>query len=104
MILPSRILGVAIVAGPLLVRRRLVLERRALPLVATTALLDVLGYLAYAWGMQDGIAVTSVLAGLFAAVGAVGAWLLFHERLARRQVAGIAVLLAAVGALALVTA
>lgn len=103
-ILPSRILGVMIVAGPLLARSRFRITRAALPLVATTAVLDVAGYLAFAWGMQDGIAVTSVLAGLFAAVGAVGGWVLFRERLTRRQVAGIVVLLAAVTALAVVTA
>jgi multidrug transporter EmrE-like cation transporter len=45
------------------------------------------------------VATAAVLSSQFAAIAAVSAWFLFGERLARVQVAGIAVIVLGVGAL-----
>jgi multidrug transporter EmrE-like cation transporter len=50
-------------------------------------------------GARHGIAVSSVLASQFAAIAAVAAYVLFHERLARVQMVGVATVLVGVGAL-----
>ena len=88
-LLPARLIGVVVVALPLIVTRRLRLTRAALPLVVASGLFEVVGFAAYAIGSRHGIAVTAVLASQFAALAAVAAYLLFHERLTRPQLVGV---------------
>jgi drug/metabolite transporter (DMT)-like permease len=52
----------------------------------------VLGLVAYNVGARDGIAVAAVLSSQFAAMAAVAAYVVFRERLARVQVAGVVVI------------
>jgi drug/metabolite transporter (DMT)-like permease len=75
------------------------MTREALPLVLVSGVCEVLGFALFAWGARDGIAVSAVLASQFAAMAAVGAYVLFRERLARPQVAGVVVVVVGVGAL-----
>lgn len=88
-VLPPRVVGVVVVAIPLLVRGRLELTRAALPLVVLSGVTEVLGYVAYGLGSRHGIAVTAVFGSQFAALTTLGAWFLFRERLGRIQLAGV---------------
>ena len=103
-ILPGRLVGVAIVGIPLAARGRLRLDRAIAPFVTATALAEVIGIACFALGARDAIGVTSVLASQFAALAAVGAFFLFGERLRRIQIAGVAVIVAGVSALAVLRA
>jgi drug/metabolite transporter (DMT)-like permease len=98
-LIPSRIVGVVAVTLPLLLRSELRLTRAALPLVLVSGVCEVAGFALFAWGARHGIAVTAVLASLFAALAAVAAYVLFRERLAPVQLAGVAVIVVAVAAL-----
>jgi len=98
-VLPARLIGVLVVAVPLAARGRLRLTRRALPLVVAGGLFEVIGFAAYAAGARDDIAVSAVLASQFAALAAVAAYFLFHERLSRVQVAGVVAIACGVAAL-----
>ena len=62
---------------------------------------EVLGFTAFTIGARDSVAVASVLASQFAAIGAIGAYLLFKERLGRLQIAGVIVLVLGVSTLTL---
>lgn len=92
------------VAPALAVTSRLRLTRRALPLVVAAGLCEVGAFGLFALGARHGIAVTAVLAAQFGVFAAVGAFLLFRERLARAQVIGVATVVAGVTALALLQA
>jgi drug/metabolite transporter (DMT)-like permease len=98
-LLPSRVIGVAAVTVPLALRTGLRMTREALPLVAVAGVCEVLGFALFALGARHGIAVSAVLASQFAAVAAVAAYLLFGERLARVQLAGVALIVVGVGVL-----
>jgi drug/metabolite transporter (DMT)-like permease len=98
-LLPSRLIGVVAVTLPLMARTGLRMTREALPLVAVAGVCEVLGFALFALGARHGIAVSAVLASQFAAVAAVAAYLLFGERLARVQVAGVALIVVGVGVL-----
>lgn len=89
-LVPARVLGVAIIALPLIASGRLTITRAALPLVIASGLCEVAGFAAYAAGARHGIAVAAVLGSQFAALAAVAAFFLFHERLTRLQVVGVA--------------
>lgn len=102
-LLPARLVGTLVLFLPLLVLRRLEITRRAVPLVAAMAVAEVLGFLAYSLGAREQVAVTSVLASLFAPIAAVLAFLLFRERLGRMQIVGVAILVVSVTALSAVT-
>jgi drug/metabolite transporter (DMT)-like permease len=102
-VLPPRLVGVVIVTIPLALSRRLTLTRSALPLVVTTGVLEVLGFVCYAFGARDSVAVAAVLGSQFAAVASVTAYLFLRERLTRLQLAGVILILAGVAALTLVT-
>ncbi len=91
-IFPSRALGVLGVTVPLALMGRLRMTRSAAPLVVASGLLEVIGLVAYTYGARYGIAVTAILASQFAAFAAVGAYFVFRERLARVQLAGVAVI------------
>jgi len=103
-ILPGRLVGVAIVGIPIAARGRLRLDRTIAPFVTATALAEVIGIACFALGARDAIGVTSVVASQFAALAAVGAFFLFGERLRRIQIAGVAVIVAGVSALAVLRA
>ncbi|MBA3691392.1 MAG: DMT family transporter [Actinobacteria bacterium] len=103
-ILPARVLGAAFVALPILVRGKLRLTRESAPLVVTAGLCEIAGMASYAIGARHGIAVAAVLASQFAAVAAIGAYVLFHERLSAVQRAGAGVILLSVAVLTAVNA
>jgi drug/metabolite transporter (DMT)-like permease len=98
-LLPSRVIGVAVVTVPLVLRTGLRMTREALPLVLVAGVCEVLGFALFALGARHGIAVSAVLASQFAAVAAVAAYFLFGERLARVQLAGVTLIVAGVGVL-----
>lgn len=99
--LPARVVGVAILVGALTAGMRPLVGPRLGRIALAGGVFEVLGLLAFAWGARDGIAVTSVLASQFAAISTVGAFLIFGERLVRRQILGVAVLAVGVGMVAL---
>ena len=100
-LLPTRLLGVAVVSIPLAFAGRLRIVKASIPLVVVAAVAEVLGIASFALGARDAIGVTSVLGSLFAAFAAVGAFVLFGERLRRIQVAGVVAILVGVVLLAI---
>ena len=62
----------------------------------------MIGYAFFATGAHVAIAVTAVLATLFAPLSSIAAFILFRERIARRQVAGIGLVVLGVALLAAV--
>jgi drug/metabolite transporter (DMT)-like permease len=98
-LIPARLLGVLVLTLPLLLSRNLRITRAALPLVVASGLCEVGGFALFAIGARHGIAVSAVLASQFAALAAVAAFVLFHERLGRVQLAGIGVIAAGVAIL-----
>lgn len=103
-ILVARVVGVATVTLPLVVRGRLPRPGPALRLVWFSGLAELLGFAAYIEGARGGAAVPAVLGSQFAAVATLGSFLLFGERLLTRQLASAAVIVAGVGALAVLRA
>ena len=89
-ILPPRVVGVLAIAVPLALAGRLTLTRRALPFVLGAGVAEVVGFALFVLGARHGIAITAVLASQFGAIAAVMAVFLFHERLTRLQIVGIA--------------
>jgi drug/metabolite transporter (DMT)-like permease len=98
-LIPARAVGVAVVALPLIASRRLVLTRRAVPLVIASGVCEVAGFASYALGSRHGIAVSAVLASQFAALSAIGGYFLFRERLTRLQFAGVGAIVLGVAVL-----
>ena len=88
-LLPARLVGVAAVALPLALTRRLRLTRNAIRFVVAAGLAEVVGFVSFVLGARHGIAITAVLASQFAALSAIAAYLLFGERLRRTQIAGV---------------
>jgi uncharacterized membrane protein len=103
-VLSARVIGVLVLAAPLALRGRLELTRRALPLVVGSGIAEVVGFFSYTDGSRHGIAIASVLSSQFAAVAALGAFLLFKERLSRFQLLGVVVVIIGVGVLSALTA
>ena len=99
-ILPARLAGVVGVTIPLLLMRRIRLERAAVPFVLMVGVAEVAGVATYSFGARDSAAIASVIASQFAGIAAIVAFLLFGERLGRLQVAGVIVIAIGVGALA----
>jgi drug/metabolite transporter (DMT)-like permease len=104
-ILPPRIVGLTLIVLPLAATSRLRISRAALPFIAMSGTGEVGGFLAFAWGARDSIAVSSALAAQFASVAAIIAWVVLGERLTRLQWSGVAavavgVVLIALGAAA----
>jgi drug/metabolite transporter (DMT)-like permease len=98
--LSARLVGLVVVALPLLLQRRLTLTRAALPLVVLAGIGEILGSTLSAWGATDSIAVVAVLGSQFAAIAAVMAYFLFGERLSRSQTLGVVLIIAGVSLLA----
>jgi drug/metabolite transporter (DMT)-like permease len=102
-VLPPRLVGVVAVTIPLAMSRRLRLSRSALPLVAFTGIAEVLGFVCFAVGARDSVAIAAVLGSQFAAVASVAAFLFLRERLTRLQLAGVVMILVGVAALTWLT-
>lgn len=98
-LLPPRLLGVVFLTIPLGLTKRLRLTRRALPLVVVTGCTEVLGFASFTWGARQGIAVAAVLVSQFAAIAGIAAYVVFRERLSRRQVLGVSIILVGVALL-----
>jgi drug/metabolite transporter (DMT)-like permease len=96
----ARVIGVVIVALPLIAQRRLRLTRAALPLVIISGVGEIIGSALSAWGAQTSIAVVAVLGSQFAAIAAVLAYVLFGERLSRVQTVGVVLIVVGVSLLA----
>jgi drug/metabolite transporter (DMT)-like permease len=103
-VLPARLTGVLVIAFPLILLRRLRLNRAAAPLVLVTGVSEVIGIASYAFGAREGIAVASVIASQFAAIAAVAAIALLGERLTRIQIVGVATISVGVAILAAIRA
>jgi drug/metabolite transporter (DMT)-like permease len=103
-ILPARLAGALFVAVPLALTSRLRLTRGALPLVVASGLAEVVGFASYAFGARYGIAISAVLASQFAAIAALGGYVLFGERLTRLQLVGVVLILVGVATLTALTA
>jgi drug/metabolite transporter (DMT)-like permease len=101
-VVPPRLAGVACVALPLAIGRRLKLTPAAIAPVVTAAICEVTGFAALTLGARQNIAVTAVIASLFASLAAIGAYVLFAERLGRPARIGIAAIVVGVGILAAV--
>jgi drug/metabolite transporter (DMT)-like permease len=102
-VLPPRLVGVAVVTIPLAMTRRLRLARSALPLVVIAGLAEVLGFVCFAVGARDSVAVAAVLGSQFAVVASVAAYVFLRERLTRLQLAGVVLIVVGVVALTWVT-
>src|SRR5262245_32752751 len=103
-LLPARVIGVFVIALPLLFARRLVVTREGLPFVVLAGIGEVVGFAAFTLGARDAIAISAVLASQFGVLAAVAAYALFGERLSRRQTAGVAAIAVGVAALTLIQA
>lgn len=95
-----RIVGLVVVVLPLVLQRRLMLTRAALPLVVISGTGEIAGSTLSAWGSAANIPITAVLGSQFAAIAAVFAFLLFRERLSRTQVIGVVLIVGGVTVLA----
>jgi drug/metabolite transporter (DMT)-like permease len=99
-----RTVGVLVIALPLLLMRRLRISRAAVPLVILSGILEASGSALYVIAAKDGVAAAAVLSSQFAAIAAIGAFLLFGERLQKIQVVGVALIAVGVTALAVARA
>ena len=102
--LSARLVGMVVVVAPLVLQRRFRVTRAALPLVVIAGVCEVFGSMLSAWGTRESIAITAVMGSQFAAFAAVAAYFLFGERLGRRQVTGVVLIVAGVTVLAAATA
>jgi drug/metabolite transporter (DMT)-like permease len=103
-LVPARLVIVLAIALPLAVRRRLIVVRRAAPMIVAAGIAEVVGFGSYAVGARDSVAVAAVLSSQFAAVALIAGWFLFRERLSRVQLAGVALVIAGVAAVVVATA
>jgi drug/metabolite transporter (DMT)-like permease len=103
-VIPPRAVGVAVVAVPLLVARRVKIDAAAVPLVVVAGVCEVAGFAAYALGARHSVAVSAVLASQFAAFAALAAFVVFHERLRPAQVMGITTIAVCVALLSAIRA
>jgi drug/metabolite transporter (DMT)-like permease len=98
----ARVVGVAIIVLPLLARRSLPWPGRTRWMVTFSAGAEIVGQVSYVDGSRHSVAITAVLASQYAAVAAFTTYLVFGERLSRRQLAGAVLILAGVALLAAV--
>jgi drug/metabolite transporter (DMT)-like permease len=98
-LLPGRLFGCLAIGIPLLLAGRAKVGRRAGPYILVCGIVEVTGFTAFTIGAQESIAITSVLASMFAPIAAVAAFVLFGERLARRQVGGIVLVVSGIALL-----
>ena len=98
-LLPPRVVGVVVVALPLLLVGKLRLSREAAPYVIAAGIAEIIGLGSYTVGARHGIAISAVLGSQFAALSAIVAFFLFRERLARVQLVGVTAIIVGVAAL-----
>lgn len=91
-----RLLGTVALTLPLALTGRLRLDRRAAPYVGASGVGEIAGLALFTVGARVSIGVTAIVASQFAALAAVAAYLLFGERLARVQLAGVAAIVVGV--------
>jgi drug/metabolite transporter (DMT)-like permease len=103
-LLPTRAVAVLAIALPLLLTRRLSVSPRTLPLILVAALCEIAGLAAFVVGARHGIAVSVVIASQYAAFAALGAYVLFRERLTPLQASGVGAIAAGVAALTVLQA
>jgi drug/metabolite transporter (DMT)-like permease len=103
-ILVARIVGVAVIALPLLLRGRLRLPGAAWWMVCFSATAELVGYVSYVTGAHHGVAVPAVLGSQFAAVATITSFAVLGERVGPRQIAGAGVIVAGVSVLAVLRA
>jgi drug/metabolite transporter (DMT)-like permease len=96
----SRTVGLTVIVLPLVVTRRFRLTRAALPLVIVSGALEVFGGGIYVVAASQDVAIAAVVSSQFAALAAIGGFVLFGERLQRLQLVGVVVVAAGVAALA----
>jgi uncharacterized membrane protein len=102
--LASRTVGLTVIVLPLVVTRRFRITRPAFPLVLVAGLLEVFGGGIYVVAASENVAIAAVVSSQFAALAALGGFLLFGERLQRLQLIGVVVVVLGVTALAAVQA
>ncbi len=102
LVLPARLVGVAVITLPLAVRGGLRIAKSATPLVLAAGVAEVVGVASFAWGARDSIGIASVLGSQFAAISALGAFVFFGERLRKLQIVGVAAIVVGVGMLAVI--
>jgi drug/metabolite transporter (DMT)-like permease len=98
-LLPARLVGVVVVALPLALTGRLRLTRRVAPRMVLAGACEVGGFAAFAVGARHGIAISAVLSSQFATLAVLAGIVLFRERLAGIQVAGVAAVVSGVAIL-----
>jgi drug/metabolite transporter (DMT)-like permease len=103
-VLSARLIGTVALAVPLASMGRLRLSRPAVPLVIASGLCEVIGFFSFTLGARHGIAIAAVLSSQFAALAALGGYLVFGERLSRVQTSGVATVIAGVAVLSLLRA
>src|SRR3954469_8196170 len=103
-VIPPRAVGVAVVAVPLLVARRVRIDAASMPLVVVSGVCEVAGFAAYSLGARHGVALSAVLASQFAAFAALAAFVLFREQLRLAQVLGITMIALCVALLSAIRA
>jgi drug/metabolite transporter (DMT)-like permease len=103
-ILVARVVGVSLIALPLLLRGAMRRPGRAWWMVLFSGLAELFGFAAFIYGSRGGAAIPAVLASQFAAVATIGSFVLFGERLLVRQMASVAVIVAGVSGLAVLRA
>lgn len=99
-LVPARAIGVFGVALPLAARRRLPLERAAVPFILIAGIAEVVGFTSFAAGARDQVAIAAVLVSQFATVSLVLGYLLFRERVTRLQLVGIVLVIVGVASVA----
>lgn len=99
LVLSARLIGTVVLALPLIVTGRLPLTRRIAPLVIASGVGEVAGFFAFAAGARHGIAVAAVLSSQWATFAAIGAYILFRERLGGIQLAGVTLVIVGVALL-----
>ena len=97
----SRMIGVLVVALPLLARRQLAIPRAAIPYVLVAGCGEVCGFTLYLVDSRYGIAQAAVLTGQYGTVAALIGVLVLKERLRGIQYAGLALIVLAIVGLSL---
>jgi drug/metabolite transporter (DMT)-like permease len=95
-VLPPRLIGVAVITIPLVLRGRLAAPWSTARLLVIAGVCEVAGFLSYTVGARHGVAVAAVLSTLAGAMGTGIGRVLFGERLQRTQLLGVAVVSAGV--------
>jgi len=97
----ARMIGVLVIAMPLLFRGGLRVERKALPYLLVAGVGEVCGFTLYLFDSEYGIAQAAVLTGQYGTVAALIGIFVLKERLQFTQIIGLVLIVIAVIGLAL---